>query len=507
MSERPDERHIKPASKWKFALVGALAAPVLIALGVYLYAASSSSSRLKRAIATADRLDPNWRLGPLIERRFKPKDDDNSAEVVIAMANVTPRRLRGSAPGSPPISPIDNKSGPPEGRALDTLIEDLKNPIALRADVRAALAAEIDDKPEAIALGQKLLEMGEGHHKIVYNKFSFNTLLTHLQTSRGVANFLRKDLLLRADEGDISGAVRSSRIILGIGRSLGDEEFAISQLFRIACETMSMNGFERALSQGETTDAELTAAQRDYAKEDEQPLLLYALRGERATTFDALDQAATGEVDATQFTAATGTGGGGTSTVLAVALQFGAFSRHNQAVALEMMNDAVEIAKRPTHEQNELWERWSNARRSPGGLAALKDAMVRLVAPAGENLAKAYQRSRALLRAGQLMAACERFRIADGRWPNDQGELIPVYLPHALLDPYDGKPLRIKRITGGLAVYALGEDQKDDGGKFDRRKGATGGYDVGLRLWDVDKRHQAPQKLEKGIAEATDGAS
>jgi hypothetical protein len=505
MKERPDERHTKPASKWKLVVVVVLAAPVLIAVGAYLYAFSSTSGRLRRAIAAADQLDPHWRLGELIDRRFKPKDSENSAEVVIAMANVTPRRLRGGSSGDPPVAPIDNKSGPPEGRELDALIEDLKNPIALSPDLRAGLAAEIDDKSEAVALGQKLLEMGEGQHKITYAKFSFNTLLTNQQTSRSVASLLRKDALLRADKGDISGAVRTSRSILGVARSLGDEVFAISQLIRFACDAVSLNAFERALSQGEASDAELKAAQADYAKEDEQPSLLYALRGERALIFDALDQAATGEVDATQFAASVGAGGGG--TVLAVALQFGAFSRHNQAVALEMMNDAVEIAKRPTYEQNELWVRWADQRRSPGGLAALKDALVRLVAPAGENVARAYQRSRAWLRAAQVIAACERFRMANGRWPNDQGELVSAYLPKVLVDPYDGKPLRIKRVAGGLAVYALGEDLKDNGGKIDRHKLSSPGFDVGLQLWDVDKRHQAPQKQESGTPEPTNGAN
>jgi hypothetical protein len=50
--------------------------------------------------------------------------------------------------------------------------------------------------------------------------------------------------------------------------------------------------------------------------------------------------------------------------------------------------------------------------------------------------------------------------------------------PECLVDPFDGKPIRIKQTVEGTIVYSVGPDQKDDGGQFD----ATGGkgWDVGL---------------------------
>ena len=47
-------------------------------------------------------------------------------------------------------------------------------------------------------------------------------------------------------------------------------------------------------------------------------------------------------------------------------------------------------------------------------------------------------------------------------------ELNSLVLPkEAIVDPFDGQPLRIKRTEMGPIVYSVGDDLKDDGGKLD----------------------------------------
>jgi hypothetical protein len=187
-----------------------------------------------------------------------------------------------------------------------------------------------------------------------------------------------------------------------------------------------------------------------------------------------------------------GPGGG----PLAIATQFGAYGRHNQALALEHMSDAVEISKRPLAEQHELWAQWSRQTAPTGSVSRLMNLLALLLEPAGANFANAYVRSRALLRVGEGLAACERFRIANGRWPDDVNELVPNYVAAPLVDPYDGKPLRMARTSDGLTLYSVGQDLKDDGAKFHPNGAALPGYDVGLRLWNVDKRHAPAETMQ-----------
>ena len=41
---------------------------------------------------------------------------------------------------------------------------------------------------------------------------------------------------------------------------------------------------------------------------------------------------------------------------------------------------------------------------------------------------------------------------------------MPEYLDTVPEDPFDGKPLRYKRLPKGYVVYSIGWDGKDDGG-------------------------------------------
>ena len=56
-------------------------------------------------------------------------------------------------------------------------------------------------------------------------------------------------------------------------------------------------------------------------------------------------------------------------------------------------------------------------------------------------------------------------------------ELVPQFLPSVPLDPYDGQPLRYKRLPAGFVVYSIGADGRDDGGKERPVKGQVKEFD------------------------------
>jgi len=115
-----------------------------------------------------------------------------------------------------------------------------------------------------------------------------------------------------------------------------------------------------------------------------------------------------------------------------------------------------------------------------------------MLAPAGMRIEQAYWRSQAQLRAAIVALAVERFRHEHGRWPNSLAELVPSKLSKIYTDPYDGQPLRYRKNKEGVVIYSVGPDKIDDGGKFDRLKVTTPGADIGIQLWDPDKRRQPP---------------
>src|SRR5439155_15048839 len=101
----------------------------------------------------------------------------------------------------------------------------------------------------------------------------------------------------------------------------------------------------------------------------------------------------------------------------------------------------------------------------------------------------------ALVRSAVVAVAAEQFRRSRGRWPATLDELVPDYLTAVPCDPQDLKPLRLARAPDGIVVYSIGPDGTDDGGDVGPGISTTiKGRDVGIRLWDPDKRRQPPPK-------------
>jgi hypothetical protein len=67
--------------------------------------------------------------------------------------------------------------------------------------------------------------------------------------------------------------------------------------------------------------------------------------------------------------------------------------------------------------------------------------------------------------------------------------LVPRYLKEIPVDPYDGAPLRMRRLDDGLVIYSVGPDGKDNGGTLGNGVGAPG-TDTGIRLFDPEHRRR-----------------
>ena len=64
----------------------------------------------------------------------------------------------------------------------------------------------------------------------------------------------------------------------------------------------------------------------------------------------------------------------------------------------------------------------------------------------------------------QAAVAIERWRLAHpGRLPDTLAELVPTYLAAVPLDPFDGQPVRYKKLPVGYVVYSVGTGWTDQG--------------------------------------------
>src|SRR5262249_51586604 len=165
--------------------------------------------------------------------------------------------------------------------------------------------------------------------------------------TRQVARLLTYDAIIRSHEGDIDGAITSAHAALNSGRSVGDEPCLVSQLFRLAAWAEALGAVERALAQGEASPSILEKVQRLLEEEERQPLLLIALRAERAGTHQGMQVIETGQFDRAGYGMQNPLGLPDRAMDVVDAVK----ARATHAAYLRFLNQLVEIAKLPPEQQ------------------------------------------------------------------------------------------------------------------------------------------------------------
>jgi hypothetical protein len=108
----------------------------------------------------------------------------------------------------------------------------------------------------------------------------------------------------------------------------------------------------------------------------------------------------------------------------------------------------------------------------------------RSAVPSMQHFLEAKCQMECSLAATRLLVACQQYRHAHGKFPNDLQALVPIYLSCVPTDPYDGKPFRYDASRG--IIYSIGKDLQDSGGSTNSLKGVTTSDDQKLSRWDAE---------------------
>ncbi len=480
------ERRFLPRTPY---LLGVLLQFVMVgSVGLGMYSAWRVHQRLEEAMAVAEIDDPYWRLDDLLAHREPVPYAENAAVVVAEALDLMPRMW-------PPPAP-------PKGRKPQTSKEELGEAFArlgsmpenLKLDMATArsIEAELDKRREALQIARTLVHYDRGRHELTIGPTVIDTQLPETQATRNATRLLCIDAALRADRGALDGALESCRASVVVGRSIGDEPFMISQLVRIAIGSYTMQATRRVLGQGQPSDAALARIQSLILDERDEPLLLHAVRGERAQMDELIRRIRDGEVpiEALSNERWKPDGSGSRYTVAPWArLNFD----NQRALELELLNDAVSIAETTPEERPSMWQAWDQRIRgiSRQWHSSVTSDFAILITPALKSGGTAHARWQAELGAMAILLAAERHRQRTGAWPDSVAAIDASILGDPPLDPFTEQPYHIEHRDGRLFVYSLGPNLRDEHGDYNVRKwgtSATDQDDVGAIGWDVELR-------------------
>ncbi len=380
----------------------------------------------------------------LDRRRPSLTNEVNAAEV---MAQAVPR----PGPGTPyAMSMVAFKSSSPNRGG------------PLREYLRTTYRHTLTANQAALAIIHAAPTLSAGRYAIPNAKPGIQNYSIQAQAAWTICQYLQSEVFIRGDEGDMTGALDSLHRILDIGRSMKHEQAMIFQQTRMSCFDLSFLALEWLLSRSALPEVELKSLQKQLAEIETETDLQLPLAWWRCMMLEQFRYTPM----ATSFT---GPGSTGTMDQIRMQLQarlYGLMGGKKRDL-IQSLDTLEEFERRLQLPYPERY-RQAHELASKHYISLNTGRRFSLVMNLGftlDFLIASHTELIARCRAALIGIAIEQYRLRhQGGIPERLDQLVPVYIRELALDPFNGLPMRYKRLDTGYCVYSVGKNGVDNGG-------------------------------------------
>jgi len=345
-----------------------------------------------------------------------------------------------------------------------------------RPEPNQPLPEDIGDLLERyIRENAKALEMLHGATAIVECRYPIDLSqgsgvgMPHIADVREGCLLLCAEAILCGEDGDPNGATRAIEAALRVACSLDQEPIMLSHHVQMEGASWAAAALEWALNGVAFTEDHLTRLHRAFGGIHADDGLVRAVVGDRCLLLGAIEKPRV--LSRRHFPKVT-------PIALLEAYDAVGLAAREGTIFLDHMEDCLRIAQLPAFQRpaaiGPAEDRYGRSRE--GLVLGLVDTRS-MPAMIGHEMKYVAQ-----LEIAKTPLAVERYRLSHGSLPKTLDQLVPDYLAAVPEDPFDGAPLRYKRLHRGFLIYSVGEDRKDDGGKEEPRKKQGETYDLVFRV-------------------------
>lgn len=310
---------------------------------------------------------------------------------------------------------------------------------------------------------------------------SVEVLLPYLATVKSISTLLRLRAEAYLEAGQSSDALRDVQLGFRLADTVESDPLLISHLVRLAIFQITLNSVWEGLARHRWKEPELVVLQKTISSVDLLAGYLHAMRGERAFSNDLMDKLRRGRFPAFEnFAGDSEMAGLQQVTTWAPS----GFVYHNQLHINRLHQehtlrviDAV---------QHRIFPERCREMDDPPELRRVTpyNIFARMLFPAFAKAGLKTAQRQTFLDLASIACALERFRLADGQYPETLAALTPRFLEKIPHDVVNGEPLKYRRTADGhFILYSVGWNQADDGGVVAMTKGKTPGPDVERGDW------------------------
>ena len=330
-------------------------------------------------------------------------------------------------------------------------------------------------------------------------------LLPHLPQLKTMAQFLSLHSVAALKARDRAAAFEDVKVWLRSIESIRSEPILISHLVRIAMLHIGLQPVWEGLTDRQWTDAELKFIEGELGKIDFLGDYHFAMGGERALSLWTIDymRKAGGRGAAEWAANLVSWDPGPIFQEIQNAPGLRDIPNWNEALTAAVLS----LIPAGWFDQNKL----SLCRAYAAWLLPLVDREQRVVRPAVskelvsgmekrgwrlydvfsartvrvlQNEAEKHVRAQSYVDLARLACALERYRQANGHFPETLAPLVPGFIEKLPHDVINGQPLKYRRADeGGFVLYSVGWNETDDEGKVGLRKSGYVAWSEGDWVW------------------------
>jgi hypothetical protein len=312
-------------------------------------------------------------------------------------------------------------------------------------------------------------------------------LLPHLSRVKGTVQFLSLHANAALKSGDTAMALQDVTLALRLQDNVRQEPALISHLVRIAVLQIALQPVWEGLSDHQWSAADLSKIENELTKLDFLADYQSAMRGERACNLWGVDYMRKAGFDGWAELADPNTSAGGTGVGQCLAramcklIPSGWYDQNKLSISRNHDRYILPSVDRETRIVSPAVAQQAQSALASQGIR-IYDVFSRMLMPAVAGAVSKFARAQTSVDLALVACALERYRIANGQFPDTLPALVPKFMSKLPHDVINGEPLKYHRTADGrFVLYSVGWNGTDDGGKVGLNQ--SGNVDIKTGDW------------------------
>jgi hypothetical protein len=346
--------------------------------------------------------------------------------------------------------------------------------LASRAAAAPAVLADLESSESELAPLRAASDRPCARYPVVYDMENpWGILLPHLGNIKRNVQRLQLRACAELAAGRSNDALADIKLMLYLADSVKDEPFLISYLVRIACVHLAIQPVWEGLAEHAWSDAQLQELQAYFEQYDFFTPMERSLAGERAAGILTADLLAKGKYNLNMLADDPTQSGSGAADVFGRIMPRGWYDLEKlsycQLFQLQL-NGAFNVERKQVFpkriEANNNAFGQALAGRNPFTTICVRHQLLAaILLPALYKIPMRAAAAQTAVDEAAIACALERYRLANGQYPEKLDLLVPGFISSLPHDIISGGPYKYHRTPDGqFVLYSVGWNETDDGG-------------------------------------------